>query len=89
MSLASAQEKKNMQAAYDSYMKATYNFNDINAFNGNTFKSCPVILVAVVKVWDITAAVITVPVISVVVIFVCILDTNLMLIYDRQIIINY
>ena len=58
MSLASAQEKKNMQAAYDSYMKATYNFNDINAFNGNTFKSCPVILVAVIKVGDITVAVI-------------------------------
>ena len=46
--------------------------------------ACPVILVAVIKVGDIT-----VPVISVVVICICILDTNLMLIYDRQIIINY
>ena len=36
MSLASAQEK-NMQAAYDSHMKATYNCNDINAINGNTY----------------------------------------------------
>ena len=47
-------------------------------------RSCPVILVAVIKVGDITVAVIWV-----VVMFFCILDTNLMLIYDRQIIINY
>ena len=37
----------------------------------------------------ILVAAITIPVISVVVNFVCILVTNLMLIYDRQIIINY
>ena len=37
----------------------------------------------------ILVAVITVPVILVVIIFVGILDTNLMLKYDRQIIINY
>ena len=74
-------------------------FRLLNVTNHCPFHPCPVILVPVIKVGDITVPVIlvavikvgdiTVPFISVLVIFVCILDTNLMLIYDRQIITNY